>query len=71
MSHLLLELSRKKKQKKVSQDSIRFAKSAWVATRLQFLNCFLKPERELICLKAGGISFHILGPMKETDSLPL
>ena len=36
-----------------------------------FLITFLNPERDLICLKAGGISFHILGPMKETDALPL
>ena len=35
------------------------------------LIAFLNPERDLICLKAGGISFHILGSMKETDSLPL
>ena len=27
------------------------------------LIAFLKPKRELICLKAGGISYHILGPM--------
>ena len=32
---------------------------------------FLNPERELIRLKAGGISFHVLGPIKETDSLQL
>ena len=32
---------------------------------------FLIPESKLIYLKAGGISFHVLGPMKETDSLPL
>ena len=34
------------------------------------LTAFLSLERELMCLKAGEISFHILGSMKETNSLP-
>ena len=108
MSHLLLELSRKKT--KESRDSVLLRKSAnqrktrilayfkqfektypfqnlfyrkptcdiYVLQSLQgqllgfhSLIAFLNPERDLICLKAGGISFHILGTMKETDSLPL
>ena len=108
MSHLLLELSPKKKRR--SRDSVLLRKSAnqrkrrklpyfkqfektypfqnlfyrkptcdtYVLQSLQgqllgfhSLIAFLNPEKVLICLKAGGISFHILGPMKETDSLTL
>ena len=104
MSHLLLELSCKKKscrdsvvlQKNANQKKTRivayfqqFEKAypfqnflyrkptcdIYVLQSLQgqllgfhSLIAFLNPDRDLICLKTGGISFHILGSMKETDS---